>query len=90
MANIIKNKIIEYFNKLDKDIGLNNLGLVHLNDSKNKLGSRKDRHIGLGKGNIGYKNIKIIFNFLKMNNIPMIIESPYDEYMKEIPKLLDN
>ena len=50
---------------------------MHLNDSKNVLGSHKDRHENIGYGTIGFDNlINIIYNE-RLNNIPKILETPY-------------
>ena len=67
-------KILEEF---DKIIGLNYLKCLHINDSKNIIGSHKDRHENIGYGMIGFNNlIKIIYN-KKLENIPKILETPY-------------
>lgn len=63
--------------EFDKEIGLNYLKCIHINDSKNTLGSRKDRHENIGFGNIGFDNlIKIIYHD-KLKDIPKILETPY-------------
>ncbi len=64
-------------NEFDKEIGLSYLKCIHINDSKNNLGSRKDRHENIGFGNIGFDNlIKIIYHD-KLKDIPKILETPY-------------
>ena len=70
-----------YLNEFDEKIGLNKIGCVHINDSKNPLGSKKDRHENIGFGFIGYDNlINVIYNE-KLKNVPKILETPYiDEY----------
>ena len=71
-------KILEDF---DKVVGLNYLKVIHINDSKNELGSHKDRHENIGFGCIGFdKLIKIIYND-KLKGIPKILETPYVEEM---------
>ena len=63
--------------EFDKEIGLSYLKCIHINDSKNTLGSRKDRHENIGFGNIGFDNlIKIIYHE-KLKDIPKILETPY-------------
>lgn len=63
--------------EFDQIIGLNKLACVHINDSKNNLGSHKDRHDNFGVGSIGFNNlIKIIYHD-KLNGIPKILETPY-------------
>lgn len=64
-------------NEFDKIIGIDKIGCIHINDSKNITGSKKDRHANLGYGNLGFNNlIDIIYND-KLNNIPKILETPY-------------
>ena len=61
----------------DKEIGLSYLKCIHINDSKNMAGSRKDRHENIGYGTIGFSNlINIIYNE-RIINIPHILETPY-------------
>ena len=61
----------------DKEIGLSYLKCIHVNDSKNIMGSRKDRHENIGYGTIGFSNlINIIYNE-RILNIPHILETPY-------------
>ena len=63
--------------EFDKVIGLNYLKCIHINDSKNILGSKKDRHENFGFGTLGFDNlIKIIYND-KIKDIPKILETPY-------------
>lgn len=67
-------KILEEF---DEIIGLKRLACVHINDSKNILGSHKDRHENFGYGMIGFENlIKVIYHS-KLKGIPKILETPY-------------
>ena len=61
----------------DKVIGINKIGCIHVNDSKNDIGSHKDRHENIGFGTIGFDNlIKIIYND-RLESIPKILETPY-------------
>ena len=63
--------------KFDNVIGLNKIGCIHINDSKNEKGSHKDRHENIGLGTIGFENlIKIIYND-KLKEVPKILETPY-------------
>ena len=70
----------------DKIIGLENLCAVHLNDSKNILGSHKDRHEQLGKGIIGADSLKAVVRHPLLQNLPFILETPNDDsgYTEEI------
>ena len=66
-----------YLEEFDKTIGLDKIGCVHINDSKNALNSHKDRHANIGFGTIGFDNIcKVVYN-PKLENIPKILETPY-------------
>ena len=79
------NKILDDF---DGMIGLSYLKCIHVNDSKNLMGARKDRHENIGFGYIGFDNlIKIIYN-PRLESIPKILETPwigdYPPYKEEI------
>lgn len=63
---------LEYLIRL-KEEGLY-IDLVHLNDSKDTKGSRKDRHEEIGKGHIGLEKMNEIINYCNKEKIPMIIE----------------
>lgn len=66
-------KTLEEF---DREIGLERLALIHLNDSMGELGSNKDRHEIIGNGQIGLKAFELIVNHPKLKDIPGIIETP--------------
>lgn len=70
----------------DKAIGLNRLRAIHLNDSKNPMGSHKDRHEVLGGGFIGLDALLRIVNHPKLKNLPFYLETPNElpGYAKEI------
>lgn len=57
------------------------LGAIHLNDSRGNLGSHLDRHEHIGKGQIGAKGFKNIFEELRRFNIPKILETPERDTM---------
>lgn len=66
--------ILDEFNK---KIGIDKIACIHVNDSKNILGSHKDRHENIGLGTIGFDNlIKIIYHE-KLKGVPKILETPY-------------
>lgn len=66
--------------EFEKYIGLDKLKVIHLNDSKFPLGSRKDRHMHIGKGYIGLEGFKILVNHKYLKSLPFILETPkYDE-----------
>ena len=67
-------KILDIF---DEVIGLSYLKVIHINDSKNPIGSHKDRHENIGVGTIGFDNlINVIYN-KRLDGIPKILETPY-------------
>ena len=69
-------KVLDEF---DKIIGIDMIGCIHINDSKNPIESHKDRHENIGLGTIGYNNlINIIYND-KLKDVPKILETPYVE-----------
>jgi len=60
----------------DAVIGMKNLYVIHLNDSKKELGSRVDRHEHIGEGFIGITAFKLLMNDVRFRDIPKIIETP--------------
>lgn len=64
--------------QLDAAIGLDRLKVVHLNDSKGKLGSHIDRHEHIGLGHIGNKGFRVILHNGLMRSLPLILETPVD------------
>ena len=67
----------KYLDEFDIVIGIDKIHCIHINDSKNELGSHKDRHANLGYGTIGFDNlINVIYN-PRLENIPKILETPW-------------
>jgi deoxyribonuclease-4 len=60
----------------DRVLGLDRLGLIHLNDAKKGLGSRVDRHEHIGEGAIGLDAFRFIMNDARLKSVPKIIETP--------------
>lgn len=87
------NNFDEVLNQFDNIIGLENLVCIHLNDSKNILGAKKDRHANIGYGEIGFDILCKIAHHEKLKDIPKILETPYVEglapYKHEIQMLKD-
>ncbi len=69
----------ELLNKIEETFGLDKVHCVHLNDSKNILGSHKDRHENLGLGTIGYDALLNVVLNEKLKDVPKILETPYVE-----------
>ena len=70
-------KFNDYLSDFDKQIGLNKVKVLHINDSKNIVGSHKDRHEIIGYGTIGFDNILNVVHNPIFDNIPKILETPY-------------
>lgn len=75
--------------EFDRVIGLERLRAIHLNDSKNPMGSHKDRHAALEEGEIGIDALTHIINHPKLCHLPFVLETPNDEagYIREIALL---
>lgn len=75
--------------EFDRVVGLHRLKVLHVNDSKNPLGARKDRHACLGEGNLGLATFEKIVNHPALAGLPMILETPNElpGYQKEIALL---
>lgn len=80
------NAVLEEF---DREIGLERLRALHLNDSKNPVGARKDRHEKLGEGYLGIEAFYRIIEHPVLKGLPMILETPneLDGYAAEIALL---
>lgn len=66
-----------YLDEFDKLIGLDKIKCIHINDSKNEMGTHKDRHANFGVGTLGFDTlINVIYNE-RLSNIPKILETPY-------------
>jgi len=77
--------------EFDKTCGLDLLKVIHLNDSKHDLLSRKDRHENIGRGKIGLLSLKRLLHYKKLSHLPFILETPdtdgYKTYGPEIASL---
>lgn len=63
--------------EFDRIIGLDRLKVLHINDSKNERGARKDRHENIGFGHIGFEALNYIVHHPQLENIPKILETPF-------------
>ena len=73
-------KTMQQFNDI---IGLDQLHIIHANDSLREFGTRKDRHEHIGRGHIGLDGFRNFVNDGRLTNIPMILETPKDEDLTE-------
>lgn len=78
--------ILETF---DRVVGLARLRVVHINDSLNALGSKKDRHACIGEGSIGIEAIVQVLTHPALQGLPFILETPTDDagHQEEIARL---
>lgn len=85
----IVNDLEDVLGEFDRVIGLDRLKAIHLNDSKNPLGSRKDRHEKIGEGAIGLEAMVRIITHPALCHLPFYLETPNElpGYAKEIALL---
>lgn len=85
----IVNNLGEVLKEFDEVIGLDRLKAIHINDSKNLLGSHKDRHEKIGEGHIGIDAFKRIVTNEHLRNLPFYLETPNEltGYQAEIELL---
>ena len=70
-------KFDDYLDLFDKEIGIERIGCIHINDSKNEINSHKDRHENIGFGTIGFDNLINIIYDKRIEGVPKILETPY-------------
>lgn len=85
----IKENLDGVINEFDDVIGIEKLKAIHINDSKNPLGAKKDRHEKIGDGYIGYEALCRVINHPALCELPFILETPneLDGYKHEIELL---
>ncbi|MCJ1778953.1 deoxyribonuclease IV [Mammaliicoccus sciuri] len=64
-------------NEFDKIVGIDRIKVLHVNDSKNPQGARKDRHENIGFGSIGFDSLHYIVHHDAFKDVPKILETPY-------------
>ncbi len=78
---------------LDKHLGIQNIKLIHLNNSQTELGSHKDRHANLKSGLIPFEGLKKFVNHPALKHIPVVLETPacksFEESQKEMQDLIE-
>ena len=77
-------RTLEHF---DRTLGLKRLQLLHLNDSKTPLGSRKDRHWHIGEGHIGREGFRYLVNHPALNRLPGIMETPRKDTVEDLKNM---
>lgn len=73
--------------EIDKYLGLERLKVIHLNDSKFPLGSRKDRHMHIGKGYIGLEGFKVLVNHKYLKDLPFVLETPKNDEKDDLKNI---
>lgn len=88
----IVNDLDGVLDEFDRVIGLDRLKTIHLNDSMMPFGKNKDRHAGIGEGEIGMKALLEVVNHPKLRDIQFFLETPYDDegHGREIAMLKEN
>ena len=75
----VTNHLDQVLEAFDRIIGLDRLKAVHVNDSMNPLGARKDRHALIGQGTIGTEAIVRIIAHPSLRHLPFLLETPTDD-----------
>ena len=85
----IVNDLDGVLEEFDRVIGLGRLKAMHINDSLNPLGARKDRHAKIGEGHVGTDAFARIINHPALRHLPFVLETPneLDGYAAEIALL---
>jgi deoxyribonuclease-4 len=76
--------ISETMTQFDNAIGIHNLKMIHLNDTKGDLGSSLDRHEHIGMGYLGEGAFRLILHHPVLSALPLICETPVDERRDDV------
>ena len=63
--------------EFDRIVGIDKIAVFHINDSKNVVGAKKDRHENIGFGEIGWQAIEYIVHHADFSHVSKILETPY-------------
>lgn len=80
-------KVYETFDIFNDQVGLKNLKVLHLNDSKGDFKSNRDLHEHIGLGEIGLEGFRSILNHNSLSKLPMIMETPIDSKRDDVGNL---
>jgi deoxyribonuclease IV len=72
---------------LIRRIGRGRIGLVHVNDSRDPVGSKRDRHAALGEGTIGLDGLRGLFAAPGLRGVPMVVETADADYARDVATL---
>ncbi|OCA92531.1 deoxyribonuclease IV [Pseudobacillus wudalianchiensis] len=73
----IKEDFDGVLDQFDRIVGVERIKVLHINDSKNEQGARKDRHENIGFGHIGFEALNYIVHHPQLIEVPKILETPY-------------
>ncbi|HSM50421.1 MAG TPA: deoxyribonuclease IV [Thermoanaerobaculia bacterium] len=62
--------------EVDRRLGLERLGAIHLNDSAGPRGARRDRHANIGEGRVGTDAFRSLLLDPRLRRVPMLLETP--------------
>ncbi|MBU9722477.1 MULTISPECIES: deoxyribonuclease IV [Bacillaceae] len=88
----IVNNLDGVLKEFDDTVGIDRIKVLHINDSKNECGAKKDRHENIGFGHIGYDALERVLYHELFENVPKILETPYvgeDKKNKQAPYKLE-
>jgi deoxyribonuclease-4 len=71
------------FDRLARVVGLDRIRAFHLNDSKHPLGSERDRHEHIGRGEVGLEAFRLLLNDRRFHDTPMVLETPKGPELEE-------
>ena len=79
----------DVLDEFDQVVGLDRLHAIHINDSQNPLGARKDRHARIGEGTLGEAFFARLITHPKLAHLPFVLETPNDDagHGEEIARL---
>ncbi|MFX3616068.1 MAG: deoxyribonuclease IV [Sporolactobacillus sp.] len=73
----VKDDFDGVIDQFDRIIGIERIKVIHVNDSKNPKGARKDRHENIGCGTIGFDALNQVVHYPQFESLPKILETPY-------------
>ena len=73
--------------EIDREVGIKYLNLIHLNDTKEELDSRHDRHCNIGEGKITKRGFRALLNHPKCRNVAFILETPKESQGDDLKNL---
>jgi deoxyribonuclease IV len=68
--------VSDLVDEIDSKIGLKQLKLLHVNDSRDARGSNRDRHAPIGKGEIGRRGFRAFLSEPRFQEVPVVLEGP--------------